>query len=597
MTEAGSDPTPLSCLSPPQTVTADAAAASSAGECAEALADGGASLCCTASALAALEDELKALRGTTLTSCYQAHRRVRCATACSPELSQWWARDVDVAYLCPSLCQELWDSCGYDDVRRRRHATAARPPTREQLQYRAAATPCTVADVALRNIVHCPYYRLLHAHAGRGTKSSVHIHRARLTRRLHHPQSALAETYGSAAEWCAAEHTGTGRSDESACLSSLPVNRSGVFVSVDLSGDSDGTGRYADDSGWWEESPPPPAPPPFVDGPPIAAIAVPIALVFLLLAATVAALWWFRIRRKPPPKSSDIVDGVPLRSLQAPPPGSAAAITATAIAAARESGTAPLTPMRAGAARAVRAAVAAPQGSAAAAEDPFTALLRGDGFADAGGDEEAPPTPSGAPRERGAAQQAADAEGAAEWAAAVAATKKARQKKKPDAAAAEARRAERAAAAEAQAAGQEAALRQKESAAQRVRLWVQAQRGDVYAMLSSLPEVADAMGIPALKKVAPPARGDGAALRKSYHRAAGCLHPDKVGKLPEQVQAFAEEVFKALSEAYQAETKRMEGGGGGRRHSAPHRSSSSSSSSSHHRRRSDGHRTGDDARV
>ena len=148
------------------------------------------------------------------------------------------------------------------------------------------------------------------------------------------------------------------------------------------------------------------------------------------------------------------------------------------------------------------------------------------------------------------------------------------------------------------AAGQEAALRQKESAAQRVRLWVQAQRGDVYAMLSSLPEVADAMGIPALKKVAPPARGDGAALRKSYHRAAGCLHPDKVGKLPEQVQAFAEEVFKALSEAYQAETKRMEGGGGGRRHSAPHRSSSSSSSSSsHHRRRSDGHRTGDDARV
>ena len=52
MTEAGSGATPLSCLSPPQTVTADAAA-SSAGECAEALADGGASLCCTASALAA----------------------------------------------------------------------------------------------------------------------------------------------------------------------------------------------------------------------------------------------------------------------------------------------------------------------------------------------------------------------------------------------------------------------------------------------------------------------------------------------------------------------------------------------------------------
>ena len=103
--------------------------------------------------------------------------------------------DADVAYLCPSLCEELWNC----DVRRRRHATATRPPTREQLQYRAAATPCTVADVALRNIVHCPYYRLLHAHAGRGTKSSVHIHRARLTRRLHHPQSALAETYGSAA--------------------------------------------------------------------------------------------------------------------------------------------------------------------------------------------------------------------------------------------------------------------------------------------------------------------------------------------------------------------------------------------------------------
>ena len=124
MTEAGSGATPLSCLSPPQTVSSDAPPASSAGECAESL--GGASLCCTASALAALEDELTALRGTTLTSCYLAHRRVRCATACSPELSQWWARDVDVAYFCPSLCEELWNSCGYADVRRRRHATATR---------------------------------------------------------------------------------------------------------------------------------------------------------------------------------------------------------------------------------------------------------------------------------------------------------------------------------------------------------------------------------------------------------------------------------------------------------------------------------------
>ena len=57
MSEAGSGE---ACLSS-QTVSADAPPASSAGECAEALADGGASLCCTASALAALEAELTAL--------------------------------------------------------------------------------------------------------------------------------------------------------------------------------------------------------------------------------------------------------------------------------------------------------------------------------------------------------------------------------------------------------------------------------------------------------------------------------------------------------------------------------------------------------
>ena len=150
-------------------------------------------------------------------------------------------------------------------------------------------------------------------------------------------------------------------------------------------------------------------------------------------------------------------------------------------------------------------------GSAAAAEDPFTAMLRGDGFADAGGGKEAP-TPSGAPRERGVAQQAADAEGAAEWAAAQeaaeAAKKKARQKKKPTprrrwrvAPSARRRRRRR---------RRRRGSARQESAAQRVRLWVQAQRGDVYAMLSSLPEVADAMGIPALKSGAPARRRRGA---------------------------------------------------------------------------------------
>ena len=47
-------------------------------------------------------------------------------------------------------------------------------------------------------------------------------------------------------------------------------------------------------------------------------------------------------------------------------------------------------------------------------------------------------------------------------------------------------------------------------------------------------------------------------LRKAYHKCAARLHPDKVQGESVQVRALAEELFKALGEAYAAETGRLE---------------------------------------
>ena len=55
-------------------------------------------------------------------------------------------------------------------------------------------------------------------------------------------------------------------------------------------------------------------------------------------------------------------------------------------------------------------------------------------------------------------------------------------------------------------------------------------------------------------------RGDARQLKRAYHRAAARLHPDKVAELPVGAQALAEELFKALGEAYQTEVARIESG-------------------------------------
>ena len=41
-------------------------------------------------------------------------------------------------------------------------------------------------------------------------------------------------------------------------------------------------------------------------------------------------------------------------------------------------------------------------------------------------------------------------------------------------------------------------------------------------------------------------------LKKAFHRASKVLHPDKVRALPTARRMEAEEVFKALSQAYHA---------------------------------------------
>ena len=54
--------------------------------------------------------------------------------------------------------------------------------------------------------------------------------------------------------------------------------------------------------------------------------------------------------------------------------------------------------------------------------------------------------------------------------------------------------------------------------------------------------------------------GDLKSLRKAYHRAAARLHPDKVHGLPLNAQALAEELFKALGEAFNKEVAAIEQG-------------------------------------
>ena len=104
---------------------------------------------------------------------------------------------------------------------------------------------------------------------------------------------------------------------------------------------------------------------------------------------------------------------------------------------------------------------------------------------------------------------------------------------------------------------QEARLQKaKKEAARRIKIWQQKHR-DIYSLLESLRGFGpplfpkDPLGDATLERNA-------RSLRKAYHKCAARLHPDKMQGESVQVRALAEELFKALGEAYAAETGRLE---------------------------------------
>ena len=104
---------------------------------------------------------------------------------------------------------------------------------------------------------------------------------------------------------------------------------------------------------------------------------------------------------------------------------------------------------------------------------------------------------------------------------------------------------------------QEARLQKaKQEAARRIKIWQEKHR-DIYSLLESLRGFGpplfpkDPLGGATLERNA-------RSLRKAYHKCAARLHPDKVHGESVQVRALAEELFKALGEAYAAETSRLE---------------------------------------
>ena len=100
-------------------------------------------------------------------------------------------------------------------------------------------------------------------------------------------------------------------------------------------------------------------------------------------------------------------------------------------------------------------------------------------------------------------------------------------------------------------------IKKKEEAASHVTGWAEAHKS-VYEQLASLPAIGPPI-FPESWTVGEVTRGDTKSLKRAYHRAAAKLHPDKVADLPLNAQALAEELFKALGEAYQKELKRLEG--------------------------------------
>ena len=100
-------------------------------------------------------------------------------------------------------------------------------------------------------------------------------------------------------------------------------------------------------------------------------------------------------------------------------------------------------------------------------------------------------------------------------------------------------------------------IKKKEEAASHVTGWAEAHK-TVYEQLASLPTI----GPPIFPRIVDGWGGDARryeiAQARVPSRAAAKLHPDKVADLPLNAQALAEELFKALGEAYQKELKRLE---------------------------------------
>ena len=100
--------------------------------------------------------------------------------------------------------------------------------------------------------------------------------------------------------------------------------------------------------------------------------------------------------------------------------------------------------------------------------------------------------------------------------------------------------------------------KKKEEAATHVGGWADVHRS-VYEQLASLPSIGPPI-FPDAWSAGKVTKGDAKQLKRAYHKAAAKLHPDKVSDLPLSAQALAEELFKALGEAYQKELKRIEAG-------------------------------------
>ena len=100
--------------------------------------------------------------------------------------------------------------------------------------------------------------------------------------------------------------------------------------------------------------------------------------------------------------------------------------------------------------------------------------------------------------------------------------------------------------------------KKKEEAASHVGGWTLA-HATIYEQLASLPQIGPPI-FPEAWTAGDVRKGDIKSLRKAYHRAAARLHPDKVRDLPLNAQALAEELFKALGEAFKKEVAAIEEG-------------------------------------